>query len=79
MLLFPSVMRKAQNELDTIVGRNRQPDYEDSKALSYTHALVQEVQRWRPILPLGVAHSNVYADEYEGRFIPKGSTVFANV
>ncbi|KAF9442694.1 cytochrome P450 [Macrolepiota fuliginosa MF-IS2] len=79
MLLFPGVMYKAQEEIDSVIGRLRQPEFQDLDDLPYTHALVKEIQRWRPILPLAVAHSNVYADEYEGCFIPSGSTVYANV
>ncbi|KXN86037.1 Fumitremorgin C synthase [Leucoagaricus sp. SymC.cos] len=79
MLLFPPVMSAAQSEIDAVIGRDRQPDYDDLHQLPYTEAVVKEVQRWRPILPLAVAHCNIYPDEYEGAFIPSGSTVYANV
>lgn len=35
-------------------------------------------RRWRPVLPLGVAHATVSDDAYEDMYIPKGSTVYAN-
>lgn len=78
MLLFPSVMKKAQEEIDSVIGRDQQPDFHDYADLPYTRAVVNEVQRWRPILPLAVAHSNIYADEYNGMYIPPGSTIYAN-
>lgn len=79
MLLFPSVARKAQDEIDSVVGRNRQPEFQDLDDLPYTNAVIKEFQRWRPITPLAIAHSNLYADEYEGWFIPSGSTIYANI
>jgi cytochrome P450 len=37
------------------------------------------VQRWRPVLPLGVPHATTKADVYDGFDIPKGATVFSNI
>ncbi|KAF9447950.1 cytochrome P450, partial [Macrolepiota fuliginosa MF-IS2] len=34
---------------------------------------------WNPIAPLGLAHLTTEEDMYEGYYIPKGCTVFANV
>ena len=55
MLLYPDVMRKAQAELDAVVGRDRLPTFEDRKNLHYIRAMVKEVLRWRPVGPLGMA------------------------
>ncbi|KXN84134.1 Fumitremorgin C synthase [Leucoagaricus sp. SymC.cos] len=79
MLHYPDIMRKAQEELDSVVGSHRLPDFEDIPLLPYTHAVMKETLRWRPILPLGVAHSNICDDVYNGMFIPKGSRIHANV
>ena len=37
------------------------------------------VNRWRPIAPLGVPHSLIEDDVYEGKVIPQGTTVIANI
>ncbi|EKM78269.1 hypothetical protein AGABI1DRAFT_41713 [Agaricus bisporus var. burnettii JB137-S8] len=79
MLLNPEVLRKAQEEIDRVVGRTRQPDFGDMESLPYIDALCKEVLRWRPIGPLGVAHSNIVEDVYEGMYIPAGSKVYANI
>lgn len=79
MLHYPSVMKKAQEELDRVVSTDRLPDFDDMERLPYTQAVMKETLRWRPILPLGVAHSNTCDDVYNGMFIPKGSRVQANV
>ncbi|XP_006455101.1 hypothetical protein AGABI2DRAFT_56008, partial [Agaricus bisporus var. bisporus H97] len=79
MLLNPEVLRKAQEEIDRVVGRTRQPDFGDMESLPYMDALCKEILRWRPIGPLGVAHSNIVEDVYEGMYIPAGSKVYANI
>lgn len=52
MVLYPEVMRKAQAELDAIVGRERLPNFEDEDKLPYIRAISKEVLRWRPVGPL---------------------------
>ncbi|KDQ59104.1 hypothetical protein JAAARDRAFT_33832 [Jaapia argillacea MUCL 33604] len=78
MILYPSVQKKAQEELDRVVGRLRLPDFEDRENLPYINALVKETMRWQPITPLAVVHSPIADDVYNGYFIPKGSFVFGN-
>ncbi|EGO01020.1 hypothetical protein SERLA73DRAFT_71993 [Serpula lacrymans var. lacrymans S7.3] len=80
MLHFPNVMKKAQAELDAVVGADRMPDYDDKDNLPYISALINEALRWRPVAVLGgTPHAVTQDDEYNGMFIPKGSTVFANM
>ncbi|KAF8158897.1 cytochrome P450 [Mycena galopus ATCC 62051] len=79
MALNPEVLRKAQIEIDTIVGIGSLPGFEHRSALPYCEAVVREVFRWRPILPLGVPHLTTEDNVYEGYFIPKGTMVFANI
>ncbi|KAI0672430.1 cytochrome P450 [Trametes maxima] len=80
MVHFPEVMQKAQRELDDVVGQDRMPGYEDRDRLPYVKALINETLRWRPIAVLGgTPHAVTADDEYNGTFIPKGSTVFANL
>jgi len=73
------VQIKAQDELDRVVGRERLPDFSDQEDLPYISALIKEVLRWFPIIPLGVPHVNIIDDEYKGMHIPKGSVISPNV
>ena len=41
---YPEIQRKAQAELDRVVGRNRLPSVEDEKDLPYCHAIIKEVR-----------------------------------
>ncbi len=53
MLNNPDVMRKAQAELDAVMGRDRVPTFEDADSLPYIRAVVRETLRWRPPSTLG--------------------------
>ncbi|EMD37058.1 hypothetical protein CERSUDRAFT_114955 [Gelatoporia subvermispora B] len=80
MLHYPGAMRKAQAELDAVVGFDRMPEFQDHSRLPYVNALINEVLRWRPIAVLGgTPHAVTVDDVYEGMLIPKGSTVFGNL
>lgn len=54
MLAYPEYQKRAQDELDIVVGRARAPTFSDMPNLPYISAMVKEILRWRPILPLGV-------------------------
>ena len=79
MIAFPEAQRKAQAELDAVVGRARLPTFCDAPHLPYVCAITKEVLRWRPVAPLGVAHKATEDDWYEGMFIPKGTICMANI
>lgn len=55
MLNYPDVMRKAQAELDAVIGRDRVPTLEDADNLPYIRAVVRETLRWRPPSTLGTS------------------------
>jgi cytochrome P450 len=79
MALHPNVMRKAQEELDHVVGDGRLPDFSDQPELPYTSALVKEVLRWGCPVPLGVAKQAKIDDTYNGYFIPASATIIENI
>ncbi|OJT08570.1 O-methylsterigmatocystin oxidoreductase [Trametes pubescens] len=79
MAMYPDVQRKAQGELDRVVGRTRLPDFEDRNNLPYVNAIVKELTRWNVVAPMGLPHAALEDDEYNGYFIPKGSIVMVNV
>ena len=79
MIAFPEMQRKAQAELDAVVGRARLPIFSDAPHLPYVCAITKEVLRWRPVTPLGVPHKATEDDWYEGMFIPRGATCVANI
>src|ERR1700753_1213087 len=78
MIECPDVQAKAQEELDEVIGRGRLPNFSDRENLPYIDAIYKETLRCHPVIPLGIPHSPIIDDEYEGMRIPKGSIVLAN-
>jgi cytochrome P450 len=57
MALHPDIMRRAQQDIDTVVGRERMPNFGDWDHLPYVHAIVKETLRWKTVVPLGAWHT----------------------
>ena len=53
MAMHPDVQHKAQEELDTVIGQDRLPDFNDRDKLPYINAIVKETLRWHSITPIG--------------------------
>ncbi len=82
MACFPEVQKKAQAELDAVVGHERAPSWEDfdTKSLPYITAVVKEVLRWRTVTVLGgIPHANTKDFEYQGYHFPAGTNVTGNM
>lgn len=79
MVLYPEVQAKAQAEIDTVVGSARLPDFEDRPSLPYVEAILREMFRWNPVVPLAIPHATSSEDMFQGYFIPKGTWVIINV
>ncbi|KAL5634119.1 hypothetical protein ACGC1H_006074 [Rhizoctonia solani] len=78
MVLYPEVQKKAQQELDSVIG-NRLPTFEDRAGLGYIDRIIQETLRWHPVTGLAVLHTCYKDDTYKGYHIPKGAIVAGNV
>lgn len=78
MSLYPETLKKAQAELDAVLGRNRLPDQSDRASLPYINAIIKECYRWLNVAPLGLPHQTTKDDEYDGYLIPAGATVIPN-
>jgi cytochrome P450 len=54
---WPEVARKAQREIDGVMGEDRSPVWSDYASLPYVAATVKEAMRWRPVVPLAFPHA----------------------
>lgn len=54
-LAYPDVLKKAHDELDRVIGRDRFPTWEDEPNLPYIRAMIKEQHRWRTIAPLSTS------------------------
>ena len=55
MIMYPEVQRKAQEEIDRVIGNDRLPTLADQPNLPYVEAVAKEVLRWNPVAPLGTS------------------------
>ncbi|KAI0060303.1 cytochrome P450 [Artomyces pyxidatus] len=78
LVLHPSVQKRAQAELDRVVGHSRLPTFEDQPSLPYISAICREAMRWNVPVPLAVAHSPTQDEIYDGMLIPEGAAVMLN-
>lgn len=58
MVHYPEVLKRAQAQLDAVVGRERVPNFDDRKLLPYIEAVAKEILRWRPVTPIGGPRRN---------------------
>jgi cytochrome P450 len=80
MACFPEVQKKAQDEIDRVVGSERLPTMADESQLPYIRAMIKETLRWMPTTVTGaVPHAATKDDEYMGHFIPQGAGIMLNV
>ncbi|KAF3401654.1 3-hydroxyphenylacetate 6-hydroxylase [Penicillium rolfsii] len=75
---YPEIQKKAQEELDRVVGRDRLPNVEDEQNLPYCHAIIKEVERVHNPFWLGTPHVASEDFVYEGQYIPKDTVVVLN-
>lgn len=64
MQLYPEVQRKAQEELDAVIGTERLPNMQDMNRLPYIRCVVKEVLRWIPAVPLGTSTYHIQQPQY---------------
>ncbi len=62
---------QVQDEIDSIVGRDRDVVWDDRHALPYTRAAIAEIQRFADIAPTAVAHKALCDVDFHGFHIPK--------
>ncbi|KAG2335681.1 cytochrome P450 [Suillus weaverae] len=82
MVQHPHVLRRAQAELDDVLGSGqasktkRLPTFEDRPKLPYCDAVFTETLRWGVPVPLSLLHRLTQPDTYEGMYIPQESLVY---
>ncbi|KAG2110337.1 cytochrome P450 [Suillus discolor] len=78
MVLYPDIQVRARAEIDQAVKHDKMPCLDDRASMPYLDAILREVLRWYPIVPLGIPHATSNDDVYDGYFIPKGAMVMVN-
>lgn len=62
--------------MDRVIGLDRLPNFNDRAQLPYLDALLKEVHRWNPVLPIGkcLRHSQFYAGYNSTPGLPHSAT-----
>jgi len=79
MTRHPEIQRRAQAEIDKVVGSSRLPVWNDRDDLPMIDRILKESYRINPPVPLGVPHSSIKSDTYQGMDIPEGSVILPNI
>ncbi|CAL1274087.1 unnamed protein product [Larinioides sclopetarius] len=75
----PDVQRKIQEELDSVVGRERLPSWTDKQNLPYLDATIQELSRTSALFLVTTMYSNFKETTIEGYRIPERSVIVSNL
>ena len=76
MVLHPEKFDKLTKEIDSVVGNDRLPTFEDMPRLPYVRACAKETLRWRPVTAGGLPHQITTRDDiYNGYLIRKDSII----
>ncbi|PVH47891.1 hypothetical protein PAHAL_4G179200 [Panicum hallii] len=75
MVNSPEMLKKAVEEIDGVVGRDRLVQESDIPRLNYLKACIREAFRLHPVVPFNVPHVALADTTVAGYHIPKGSHV----
>ncbi|XP_030540913.2 cytochrome P450 703A2 [Rhodamnia argentea] len=78
VIRHPRVQRKIQEELDSVVGRERMVSEPDLVHLNYLRCVVRETFRMHPAGPFLIPHESVRDTTLNGYHIPARTRVFVN-
>ncbi|KAI5729980.1 hypothetical protein M8J76_008667 [Diaphorina citri] len=78
LLLHPDVQKKAQAEIDRVVGRDRLPSLNDRPHMPYLEAITYESVRVFMGRTFSIPHRALRDTTLQGYFIPKDTMIIAN-
>uniref|UniRef100_A0A4W5MGI1 Cytochrome P450 2F3-like n=1 Tax=Hucho hucho TaxID=62062 RepID=A0A4W5MGI1_9TELE len=75
LIKYPNIQEHMQQEIDTVIGRQRIPQMEDRKSLPFTDAVIHEVHRFLDIVPFNLPHYATKNISFRGYNIPQGTVI----
>jgi cytochrome P450 len=78
LLRYPRVMARLQEELETVIGKNRAVEEKDLVNLPYLDMVIKESLRLHPVAPLLIPHESTEELTIDGFYIPNKSRIIVN-
>ena len=78
LLNHPEALKKAQAEIDEVVGNSRLITAEDVPRLGYLHCVINETLRMYPAAPLLLPHESSADCKVGGYDVPRGTLLIVN-
>ncbi|XVF30075.1 hypothetical protein REPUB_Repub16aG0025600 [Reevesia pubescens] len=78
LINHPEVLRKAQEEIDQVVGKSRLVEESDGPRLQYLQAIIKETFRLHPPIPM-ISRKSIEKCKINGYTIPAQSLLFVNI
>ena len=78
LINHPEVLRKAQKEIDEVVGKSRLAEESDCPRLQYLQAIIKETFRLHPPIPM-ISRKSIQECKINGYTIPANSLLFVNI
>ncbi|XP_078103060.1 cytochrome P450 2F3-like [Sander vitreus] len=75
LIKYPKIQEKMQQEIDTVIEKERLPYMEDRKSLPFTDAVLHEIQRLLDIVPMSIPHYALQDISFRGYTIPKATLI----
>ncbi|URD87520.1 Cytochrome P450 [Musa troglodytarum] len=79
MLRNPTILQRAQDAMDQVIGKNRRLAESDIPSLPYLRAICKEALRLHPSTSLSLPHYTFEACEVDGYHIPPNTRLVVNV
>ncbi|GAB4849006.1 hypothetical protein Ancab_003818 [Ancistrocladus abbreviatus] len=79
MLNNPTILKRAHQEMDQVIGRNRRLEESDIPKLPYFRAMCKEALRKHPSTPLNLQRISTQACEVNDFYIPKNTRLSVNI
>lgn len=78
LINHPAILRKAQDEIDAVVGKKRLVQESDAVNLPYLQAIIKETMRLHPSGPM-IPRRSTRDTKIKGYDVPANTTVFVNI
>nr|ADE80942.1 flavonoid 3',5'-hydroxylase [Epimedium sagittatum] len=79
MMKNPRILKRAHEEMDQVIGRDRRLEESDLPKLTYLQAICKETFRKHPSTPLNLPRVSTQPCEVNGYYIPKGTRLSVNI